>query len=114
MICLSGSDLERATKLSSSDVEVLLKTAANAVSRLPMETAFNVHMGFCHNNYQIHRLSVGCPLLDNFLHGGILSSGITEITGESATGKTQLCMQLCLTVQLPTEKGGLGGGNDCH
>ena len=42
--------------------------------------------------------------------GGILSRGITEIAGESASGKTQLCMQLCLTVQLPLQLGGLNGG----
>ena len=36
--------------------------------------------------------------------------GITEITGESAAGKTQLCIQLCLSVQLPKELGGLAGG----
>ena len=42
--------------------------------------------------------------------GGIISRGITEIAGESASGKTQLCMQLCLTVQLPLQLGGLNGG----
>ena len=42
--------------------------------------------------------------------GGILSQTLTEISGESASGKTQLCMQLCLTVQLPKKLGGLEGG----
>lgn len=42
--------------------------------------------------------------------GGILSQGITEIAGESASGKTQLCMQLCLSVQLPKRHGGLESG----
>ena len=48
-----------------------------------------------------------------FLHlctGGVLSRGITEIAGESASGKTQVCLQLCLTVQLPISLGGLDGG----
>ena len=44
------------------------------------------------------------------LSGGLLSRGITEIAGESASGKTQLCMQLCLTVQLPHELGGFSAG----
>lgn len=79
-----------------------------------METALNIYLGCGHSSYQIHRLSLGCPILDNFLHGGILSRGITEITGESAAGKTQLCIQLCLTVQLPGEIGGLGGGIYIH
>jgi hypothetical protein len=35
---------------------------------------------------------------------------LTEIVGESASGKTQLCLQLCLVVQLPVKYGGLNGG----
>ena len=42
--------------------------------------------------------------------GGILCRGITEIAGESASGKTQLCMQLCLTVQLAESMNGLDAG----
>jgi hypothetical protein len=42
--------------------------------------------------------------------GGIPSQGITEIAGESGSGKTQICLQLCLTVQLPKSSGGLNGG----
>ena len=38
-----------------------------------------------------------------------MSKGITEIAGESATAKTQICLQLSLTVQLPLEYGGLAG-----
>ena len=36
--------------------------------------------------------------------------GLTEIAGTSAAGKTQLCLQLSLTVQLPRSHGGLAGG----
>ncbi|RIA91256.1 Rad51-domain-containing protein [Glomus cerebriforme] len=55
-------------------------------------------------------LTTGDAVIDKILGGGIMSRGITEIVGESAAGKTQLCLQLCLTVQLPTELGGLEGG----
>ena len=44
--------------------------------------------------------------------GGFLHNGITEIAGESASGKTQLGLQLCLTCQLPLAQGGLDSGND--
>ncbi len=43
--------------------------------------------------------------------GGILNRGITEIAGESASGKTQLCLQLCLSVQLPKQLHGFDAGN---
>ena len=46
--------------------------------------------------------------IDEVLGGGIHTHAITEIFGESSTGKSQLLMQLCLSVQLPIDKGGLG------
>ena len=39
-----------------------------------------------------------------------MTPGLTEIAGESASGKTQLCMQLCLTTQLPETMGGFKAG----
>lgn len=56
------------------------------------------------------RLSVGCSKLDGFLRGGFAVQGITEIAGESSSGKTQLCLQMALTVQYPVINGGLSGG----
>jgi DNA-repair protein XRCC3 len=53
---------------------------------------------------------VGCDVLDSSLQGGLLVPGLTEIAGTSAAGKTQLCLQLCLTSQLPRECGGLEAG----
>jgi RecA/RadA recombinase len=43
--------------------------------------------------------------------GGLNPTGITEISGESASGKSQLCMQLLLQAQLPVDMGGLGGSS---
>jgi DNA repair protein RadA len=34
---------------------------------------------------------------------------MTELIGEYATGKTQLCLTLCVTAQLPKDQGGLEG-----
>lgn len=47
--------------------------------------------------------------IDETLGVGIFTRGITEIFGESSTGKSQLLIQLSLTVQLPLEKNGLNG-----
>lgn len=49
-------------------------------------------------------------MLDCALRGGILHLGLTELAGTSGAGKTQLCLQLCLTVQLSAQDGGLSGG----
>nr|CAD7437734.1 unnamed protein product [Timema bartmani] len=56
-------------------------------------------------------LSVGCPKLDEFLGGGVAVRGITELAGESGSGKTQLCLQMCLSVQYPEINGGLSAGS---
>ena len=58
----------------------------------------------------VKRLTTGCGSLDELLDGGLETQSITELYGEFGTGKSQLCQQLCLTVQLPEEKGGLDGG----
>ncbi|KYQ91914.1 AAA ATPase domain-containing protein [Tieghemostelium lacteum] len=56
------------------------------------------------------KLSFGCQVLDKLFGGGLSTIGITEISGESASGKTQIALQLSLQVQLPFEQGGLNGG----
>ncbi|CAA0809718.1 DNA repair protein XRCC3 homolog [Striga hermonthica] len=53
------------------------------------------------------KLTVGCPLLDRLLGGGVPCESITEIVAESGTGKTQLSLQLLLAAQLPPSRGGL-------
>ncbi|KAK4874762.1 hypothetical protein RN001_014122 [Aquatica leii] len=47
--------------------------------------------------------------LDNVLGGGIPLGEVTEFCGEPGSGKTQICFQLCISVQLPTWCGGLNG-----
>lgn len=59
---------------------------------------------------QHQRLSLGCPVLDRFLGGGLPLEGITGLAGRSSAGKTQLALQLCLTVQFPRQYGGLEAG----
>jgi DNA repair protein RadA len=56
------------------------------------------------------RLTTGSKAVDELLDGGIETQTITEFYGEYGTGKSQICHQLCVNVQLPPERGGLGGG----
>lgn len=55
------------------------------------------------------RCTTGSKNLDDLLKGGVETQAITELYGEYGSGKTQLCHTLCITCQMPLEKGGLGG-----
>jgi len=55
------------------------------------------------------RLTTGSKVVDRLLDGGLETQTITEFYGEYGSGKSQICHQLCVNVQLPPERGGLGG-----
>ncbi|KAK9824182.1 hypothetical protein WJX72_008385 [[Myrmecia] bisecta] len=55
------------------------------------------------------KCTLGCPLLDKVLRGGLASNSITELVGEAAAAKTQTCLQLLLCAQKPASEGGLAG-----
>jgi DNA repair protein RadA len=55
------------------------------------------------------RLTSGSKVIDTLLDGGLETQTITEFYGEYGTGKSQICHQLCVNVQLPPERGGLNG-----
>ena len=58
----------------------------------------------------VEKLTTGSKKLDELLGGGVETQAITEVYGEFGSGKSQICHQLCVTVQLPKDKGGLDGG----
>ena len=100
---MSVPELVKTTKLSEHEVKILQKAVSEKAARPKFVTAYDLYLNR-------RKLSLGSPILDQHLCGGIMSEGITEIYGESACGKTQFCLQLCLTVQLPLKLGGLEGG----
>ena len=57
----------------------------------------------------VSRLTTGSRNLDSLLGGGLETQTITEFFGEYGSGKSQMCHQLCVNVQLPPERGGLNG-----
>ena len=57
----------------------------------------------------VKRLTTGSKQLDELLGGGMETQTITEYYGEYGVGKSILCHQLAVNVQLPEEKGGLNG-----
>lgn len=61
------------------------------------------------NLNNVQKIKTGIGELDCLFGGGLHTNGIIEICGESGSGKTQLCLQLCLTAQLKQSDGGSGG-----
>jgi DNA repair protein RadA len=62
------------------------------------------------NRQRVLRVTSGNKGIDRLLAGGLETQTITEFYGECDSGKSQMCHQLCVNVQLPPERGGLGGG----
>ncbi|CAG8229838.1 unnamed protein product [Penicillium salamii] len=54
---------------------------------------------------QWNTISTLDPAMDALLGGGIPTGYVTELTGESGSGKTQFLLSLCLAVQLPKPQG---------
>jgi len=128
ILIYSNSDLSRMLGISSQDVNLLVLAASNAAlpTALLASNALGLYRrqaglqnwGECMGGELLAlqvvisgRLSWGCPVLDLYLGGGVLIPGVTELSGVSGAGKTQLCMQLCLVAQLARDQGGLNGGN---
>ncbi|KAL4641836.1 DNA repair protein XRCC3 [Arapaima gigas] len=107
---LSDADLQRLTRLSVLDVRSVRAASALACRKSPPVTALQLHRGEFPGLEPGYRLTMGCPVLDRLLRGGVPLVGITELAGESGAGKTQVGLQLCLTVQYPRALGGLGSG----
>ncbi|RGB42914.1 Rad51-domain-containing protein [Rhizophagus diaphanus] len=104
------TELSKILNLSSKDIKELVKCIAQEIIKpcpllYPLTNALKML-----NSGEQCMITTGDDIIDKILGGGIMSRGITEIVGESAAGKTQLCLQLCLTVQLKKELGGLEGG----
>lgn len=55
------------------------------------------------------KLTTGSMNLDEILGGGIETGSMTEFFGRFKSGKSQICHQLCVNVQLPIERGGFEG-----
>jgi len=88
------------------DVALRISQAARNLVKIDLVTADEV----LKRRQQAQKITTGSKSLDALLGGGIETQAITELVGEFGTGKTQLCHTLCVTVQLPKDKGGLEAG----
>jgi len=81
-----------------------------ASARQSLQMGFESGLDFLEKRKQVGKLTTGSKELDALFGGGIETQAITELFGKFGSGKTQLGHQLAVNVQLPVEKGGLGGG----
>ncbi|MEM4577160.1 MAG: DNA repair and recombination protein RadA [Candidatus Nezhaarchaeales archaeon] len=80
-----------------------------SAAREALELGFMTADELYEKRMRVARITTGSRNLDRLLGGGVETQIITEFYGEFGSGKTQICHQLCVNVQLPKEKGGLEG-----
>jgi DNA repair protein RadA len=87
------------------------ETAAKIINyaREKMNIGFETATDVFARRQAIAKMTTGSKSLDGLLGGGIETQAITEFYGAYGSGKSQLAHQLSVNVQLPKEKGGLGG-----
>ena len=86
--------LSRASSLSVNSLKLIKKFIIGQLSPFP-ESGEQLLDKYLKRFFIIE---FGCKQIDELVLGGIYSSQITEITGSSATGKTQLCFNLIVNM----------------
>lgn len=104
---LSSFELRRLANLTEDECDVLKRNISKYYVANRFYSVYEAQHSF---GRRWEFLSTGCKILDNFLSGGYSLKGITEIAGESSSGKTQFCLQAALSVQMPRSAGGLDAG----
>ena len=105
---LSWLNPEELSEKISIDLEIAKTIITEAISNIDQKPISAADLLLKEEKHL--KISTGSTELDKLLGGGIFTGEITEISGEFATGKTQICFQLCINVQLSPEQGGLEGG----
>lgn len=79
-----------------------------AISKV-IKVGFQPGTSILQDRKNVVRITTGSKALDDLLGGGVESRSTTELFGEFRTGKTQVCLTMCVTCQLPKKQGGGGG-----
>ncbi|KLO07392.1 P-loop containing nucleoside triphosphate hydrolase protein [Schizopora paradoxa] len=95
-------DLAKVLKLPNAEIHAILKSVSTELGG--SHVRWKPLDAFSHEVF-----STGDNRLDDLLGGGIRTGMVWELAGESSCGKSQLCMQLSLFVQLEPNLGGISG-----
>ncbi|MHA1380198.1 MAG: DNA repair and recombination protein RadA [Candidatus Helarchaeota archaeon] len=113
-LCESGySTLESLAVASPNEVSSLTSIGEATMGKIIQAARDKLQIGFstaaevldCRK--LMDRFTTGSEQFDAMIGGGVETRSLIEVYGEFRTGKTQIAHQLCVTVQLPKEKGGL-------
>nr|BAB83903.1 homologue of the bacterial recA and yeast RAD51/DMC1 [Aeropyrum pernix] len=97
-------EVSQATGIPILTAQKIVDAAREALN-IDFKTAYDLKI----ESMNIKKITTGSRNLDELLGGGIETKTITELFGEFGSGKTQICHQLSVNVQLPEDKGGLEG-----
>ncbi len=101
----SPQELSSVAEIGESTASKIIATARNLANVGGFETGDVVY----ERRKKIGKITTGSKDLDRLLGGGIETQAITELFGEFGSGKTQICHQVAVNVQLPKDRGGLNG-----
>jgi DNA repair protein RadA len=107
VVAATPDELVEWLSLSSYESAVKLREAAKSI--VGYQSAAVDAAQLMELEERLPKLTTGVKGIDELLQGGLRPGELYEFAGEFGTGKTQLCHQLAVTVQLPEEKGGLSG-----
>ncbi len=103
-IAVAGpGDLKDAADIGESAAKKIIEAARNS-----LKMSFVTGREVLEKRRSMKKITTGSSALNVLLGGGIETQAITEFFGEFGSGKTQLCHQLAVNVQMPEESGGLG------
>ncbi|RLE67937.1 MAG: DNA repair and recombination protein RadA [Thermoprotei archaeon] len=98
----NAEELESYAGINVERAEKILRIARSLSNRVKISTISETKI-------EKEVFTTGIESLDILLGGGIWTKELTEFAGEFGSGKTQLCHQLAVTVQLPIQREGLSG-----
>jgi len=107
LMSIAASSAGELSAAAGIGVETANKIIAAARQKLDM--GFETARSFMEKRKKIGKITTCSKALDKLLGGGVETQAITEMHGAFGSGKSQLAHQLAVSVQLSSEKGGLGG-----
>jgi len=99
----SPKDLSDAAEIGDATAAKIIQNARKEADVGKFETG----SALLEKRAKIGHLTSGSKTFDELLGGGFETQSITELYGEYGSSKTQIAHQLCVSVQLPLERGGL-------